>query len=169
MDFILRKWQMLHVDSIAKYANSSKIADNLRDGFPYPYTLKDAREFVKSSIAGDEKTQMLYAIEVDGEAVGSIGVFMASDVYRKSAELGYWLAEKYWGRGIMTLAVKEICKKAFKTFDIVRIFAEPFSHNLGSRAVLERAGFTLEGIMKKGAYKNGEFFDYCMYAIIKDE
>ncbi len=106
---------------------------------------------------------------MDGEAVGSIAVTLKDDVYRKSAELGYWLAEPYWNRGIMTEAVRRICRHAFAAYDIVRIFAEPFACNTASRRVLERAGFTLEGVIKMSVYKNGRMLDSCIYALLKEE
>ena len=167
MDFELRKWQTQDIESVAHYANNEKIACNLRDVFPHPYTLSDAEGYVSSCINNSEARQLCRAITVDGLAVGSIGVFLAGDVYQKSAELGYWLAEEYWGKGIMTEAVKQICAEAFAAFDIVRIFAEPFAHNQGSRSVLEKAGFTLEGVMKNGVFKRGRVCDYCMYALLK--
>ena len=168
MDFILRKWQYNDANSIAKYANNLKIASKLRNAFPYPYTLENAKEYVHSCADNDEKTQMCRAIVVNGEVVGSIGVFLGRDIYCKTMELGYWLAEPFWGKGIMTKAVKQICNEAFDKFDIVRIYAEPFANNAGSRKVLENAGFTLEGIMRKGVYKMGETLDYCMYSKIKE-
>lgn len=167
MDFILRKWKMEDAADFAHYANNQKIADNLRNGFPYPYTLQDAKSFVESCVSNDETKQICRAIEVNNHVVGSIGIFLGSDIYGRSAEIGYWLAEEFWGMGIMSAAVKQICKEAFERFDIVRIFAEPLVHNIGSRKVLENAGFSIEGIMKNGVYKNGKIFDYCMYALLK--
>lgn len=107
------------------------------------------------------------AIVVDGHAVGSIGIFCGSDVYEKSGELGYWLAEEYWGQGIMTEAVKRICREAFEKFDIVRIYAEPYAYNIGSRSVLEKAGFSLEGTMKRAVCKWEKIYDCCIYALLK--
>jgi len=166
MRFELRKWRLSDVPGVARYANNEKIAQNLRDVFPHPYTEVHAKSYLESCIAG-EGSIFCRAIAVNGEAVGSIGVFPCSDVYKKSAELGYWLAEDYWSRGIMTEAVKQICQEAFAVFDIVRIFAEPFSHNIGSCKVLEKAGFTYEGTMKSGVYKSGQIYDYCMYALLR--
>ncbi len=166
MDFTLRKWSLGDIESVAHYANNEKIARNLRDVFPHPYTAEDAKGYIESCIANENAT-LCRAIVVGGEAVGSIGVFPCSDVYRKTAELGYWLAEDFWGKGIMTEATRRICTEAFEKFDIVRIYAEPFAHNQGSRRVLEKAGFTLEGIMKQGVYKRGEIHEYCMYALLK--
>ena len=167
MDFILRDWKMEDAASVAHYANNEKIASNLRDAFPYPYTVADANCYIISCIDDSVGRKLCRAIEVDGKAVGSIGIFLGTDVYRKSAELGYWLAEQYWNKGIMTSAVKQICKEAFERFDICRIYAEPFAHNVPSRMVLERAGFVLEGVMKQGVVKHNIVYDYCMYALLK--
>ena len=167
MDFILRAWRREDAADVLRYANNDKIARNLRDVFPFPYILTDAQEFVNSCVEGDEEKQLCRAIEVDGHAVGSIGLFLGSDVYRMTAELGYWLAEEYWDRGIMTEAVKRICREGAERWDdLVRIYAEPFDYNTASRRVLEKAGFTLEGIMRCGACKRGRIFDYCMYALL---
>ena len=166
--FELRKWQIEDVEDVAHYANNERIAANLRNVFPYPYTLEDAEAYVGSCAENSEECQICRAIVADGHAVGSIGIFCGSDVYEKSGELGYWLAEDYWGQGMMTEAVKQICREAFEKFDIVRIYAEPFAHNTGSRRVLEKAGFSLEGIMRKGVCKKGKIYDYCMYALLRD-
>lgn len=166
-DFHLRVWRREDAADIAAFANNEKIARNLRDVFPNPYTLEDAEAYISGCIASDGNGQLCRAIEIDGRAAGSVGVFVGADVYRKSAELGYWLAEEYWGGGVMTRAVAQICKEAFERFDIVRIYAEPFACNSGSRRVLEKTGFTLEGVMKQGVFKNGQMLDYCMYALMK--
>ncbi|MDP4152973.1 MAG: GNAT family N-acetyltransferase [Bacillota bacterium] len=166
MEFELRKWLDADAKSVQKYANNKKIADNLRNSFPYPYTLKDAAEYIESFSKSEEKS-FCRAISVEGEAVGSVGIFLKDDVYCKSAEIGYWLAEPFWGNGIMSEAVKRICNAAFETYDIVRIFAEPYAYNNGSRRVLEKAGFTLEGILKKSVFKNDKIFDSCIYALVK--
>lgn len=167
IEFELRKWDKDYADDLALHANNINIASNLRDAFPFPYTKKDAKDFISHCIANEGKGQICRAIIVNGEAVGSIGVHLGKDVYRKSAEIGYWLSETYWDMGIMTEAVKDMCEIAFRKFDIVRIFAEPFYHNTPSRRVLDNAGFSLEGIMINGAYKNGDIIDYCMYAKIR--
>jgi len=169
MDFILREWRRSDADDVAQYADNEKIARNLRDVFPHPYTPADARGFVDSCVEGDEDRQLCRAIEIDGHAAGSIGLFRGSDVYQKTAELGYWLAEEFWGRGIMTQAVRLICREGFSRWDIQRIYAEPFAHNAGSRRVLEKAGFSLEGVMRRGVYKRGQVCDHCMYALLREE
>lgn len=169
MDFALREWRHEDAQDVAQYANNEKIARNLRDAFPYPYTLADAQGFVDSCEAESPEKQLCLAIEADGRAVGSIALFRGGDVYRKSAELGYWLAEEYWGRGIMTRAVRRICREGFSRWDIERIYAEPFAHNAGSRRVLEKAGFTLEGTLRRSVFKGGTVGDSCMYALLRGE
>lgn len=167
MDFVLRKWDENDVAYLQKYANNEKIAANLRNAFPHPYTMDDAKEYILCSIAQDGKKQVTRAITVEGRAVGSIGVFFQNDVSEKSAELGYWLAEPFWGQGIMTGAISKICRYVFAKYDIERIFAEPFARNKGSRRVLEKAGFVLEGTMRNSVFKNGVLQDSCMYALLR--
>lgn len=168
-DFTLRAWRTEDAKALAQAANNPNIAKNLRNAFPYPYTLDSAKWFIDDCIANAAKKQIIYAIEVEGQAAGGISVSVLDDVYEKSAELGYWLAEDYWRNGIMARAVSAVCKEAFETYDIVRIFAEPFADNAGSRGVLEKAGFTCEGTMRNGVYKNGELHSYCMYSILREE
>ncbi len=168
-EFILRKWEMEDAKSIAEAADNPRIAANLRNVFPHPYSLEDARGYIADCIQKEGRNQLTRAVVVDGKAIGSIGVFVGTDVYEKSAELGYWLSEDFWRQGIMARAVKLICREAFEAFDIIRIFAEPFDYNLGSRGVLEKAGFTYEGTMRDGIFKNGKVHSYCMYSLLKGE
>lgn len=167
--FELRKWKKNDAESIAIVANNSEVAANLRNAFPNPYTLEDAKWYVDDCINNEGKKQITRSIVVGEKAVGSIGIFLKEDVYEKSGELGYWLAQEYWRQGIMSSAVKKICKEAFAQFDVERIFAEPFETNVGSRGVLEKAGFTYEGTMRNGVYKNSKIQSYCMYSILKNE
>ena len=169
MDFILREWRREDAADVARYADNEKIARNLRDVFPHPYALADAQGFLDICIAGDPETSLFRAIEIDGRAAGSIALCRGGDVYQKTAELGYWLAEDYWGRGIMTQAVRQLCREGFSRWDIQRIHAEPFAHNAGSRRVLEKAGFSLEGVMRRGVFKRGQVCDFCMYALLREE
>ena len=168
-EFQLRTWKTEDAKSLVQAADNPNIAKYLRNTFPNPYKLEDAVWFINDCISNTEKKQINYAIEVDGQAVGGIGVFVKDDVYEKSAELGYWLSEDYWRNGIMSGAVRSICKEAFAAFDIVRIFAEPFADNAASRRVLEKAGFTYEGTMRNGVYKNGKVLSYCMYSVLREE
>lgn len=169
MSFLLRPWKTEDAEDLAKAADNPKIAANLRNVFPSPYTLADANWFINDCISKGDSHGFTWAIEVDGKAAGGIGVTLLNDVYEKSAELGYWLSEEYWRQGIMSQAVQIICRKAFKAFDIIRIFAEPFAHNAGSRGVLEKAGFTYEGTMRNGVYKNGQVYSYCIYSLLREE
>lgn len=169
MSFLLRPWKTEDAEDLAKAADNPKIAANLRNVFPSPYTLADANWFINDCISKGDSHGFTWAIEVDGKAAGGIGVTLLNDVYEKSAELGYWLSEEYWRQGIMSQAVQIICREAFRTFDIIRIFAEPFAYNAGSRGVLEKAGFTYEGTMRNGVYKNGQVYSYCIYSLLKEE
>ncbi|NCB31551.1 MAG: N-acetyltransferase [Clostridia bacterium] len=166
--FELLPWQPAFAADIAPLADDPGIAANLRDAFPSPYTLPDAQAFVANCIQGGNRGHLLRAIVVDGRAVGSIGLFAGQDIYRQSAELGYWLGRPFWGRGMMTEAVGRLCAEAFSRLPIVRIYAEPFAHNTASRRVLEKSGFVLEGTMRLAAVKNGKLLDWCMYALLKE-
>ncbi len=167
MELKLRKWNKADLNSLVKYANNWNVAKWLTNGFPHPYTIEDGKAYL-SMIANDNPIKV-FAIEVDGEAVGSIGIFPQSDIHEKSAEMGYWLAEEFWGQGIMTKAIQEIVAYGFSTFDIVRIFARPFSTNLQSQRVLEKAGFVFEARLKNALFKNGEFMDELIYVKLKND
>lgn len=167
MKFSLRRWTEGDIESLVNHADNRNIADFLADDFPSPYTYDDGREFL-ATIRNDDPLQ-IFAIDVDGEAVGSIGIFPQSGIHRKNAEIGYWLSEEYWGEGIMTEAIKRITLYGFGTFDIVRIFARPFSTNRGSQRVLQKAGFTFEARFSKVLFKNNEFLDEMYYAIRRDD
>ena len=167
--FSLRPYCMEDIPSMVQHANSWKVARNLRDVFPHPYTEKDARDFVALCLQNEGRGQLCRTIDVGGEAVGSISLFLGNDVYRRSAELGYWLGAPFWGRGLMTAAVTAMCREGFDVWDIVRIYAEPFARNIASRRVLEKAGFTLEGTLRQSVYKNGELLDSCIYALLREE
>lgn len=165
MEFRLRPWTNGDLESLVKYANNFKIARFMSDGFPHPYTPKDGKAFIQLATAG--KGILYFAIDVNGEAAGGIGVAILTDIKRKNAELGYWLGEPFWGNGIVTKAVMEMVEIAFCEFDINRIFALPFGTNLASQRVLEKAGFKLEAKFEKTLFKNGEFLDEMVYAVRK--
>jgi len=158
----LRPWQIGDESSLVLHANNKKIWENVRDHFPYPYTMSDAEHWVRhaSTILHDS----VFAIVVNGEAVGSIGLVRKEDVYRKSMELGYWLGEAWWGRGIVSEAIGAIVEYGFSTFDIVRIYADVFEWNTASARVLEKNGFVFEARLKKAIFKNGRVADLLMYA-----
>jgi [ribosomal protein S5]-alanine N-acetyltransferase len=161
--FKLRPWKESDLSSLVKYANNPEIAKNLTDKFPYPYTEENGKAFIAFANAGNPVH--VFAIEINGEAAGGIGIHPQEDVFRKNAELGYWLAEPFWGKGIITDAIRQITEYGFRTFDITRIFARPYGTNLASQKVLQKAGFTLEGKFSKTLFKNGEFQDEFIYAI----
>ena len=168
MEFVLRTWEREDAADLAQAANNLKIARKLRNVFPHPYSLEDAQWFIQDCMKKEGERQLARAIVLDRKAVGSISLTLGEDVYERSAELGYWLAEPYWGRGIMQRAVDLLCREAFARFPIVRIFAQPFADNAASRAVLEKAGFVCEGVMRNGVYKNGQILSYCMYARLRE-
>lgn len=168
-EFLLRPWRETDAASLARCADDPGVAANLRDAFPQPYTLEDADFFIQDCLVREGRGQLCRAIEIGGEAVGSIGVYQGADVYRKSAEIGYWLGRDYWGQGVMTEAVGRMCREAFAAWDIVRIHAEVFAPNAGSRRVLEKAGFSLEGTRRAAVYKNGQVLDACVYALLREE
>lgn len=146
-------------------ANNPNIAKNLTDAFPHPYTLNDAITFINICIENDGKTQLCRAICMDDKVIGSVGVFFRTDVYRKSAELGYWLGEPYWGQGIMPKAVRMLCEQVFDEFDIIRIEARLFDFNQASCRVLEKAGFIREARLKNTVVKYGQVYDSILYAL----
>jgi len=165
MDFKLRKWQYSDLESLVEHANNLNVAKWLTNQFPFPYTNEDGKNYL-SLVEKDNPTK-IFAIEVEGKAVGSIGIILQSDIHEKSAEIGYWLSEQYWRNGIMSKAIQEVAQYGFETFDIVRIFARPFSTNTGSQKVLEKAGFKLEAILKQALYKKGEYLDEFIYVKFK--
>jgi len=139
----------------------------MRDYLPYPYTLQDAEEFILYNINLPCPAINL-AIDVDGDAVGGIGIILKRDVERICAELGYWLGEKYWNRGIMTGAIKQMIRYVFANFSLHKIYATPFDFNIGSHKVLEKSGFELEGVLKRSAVKNGRVVDLWYYGVFSD-
>lgn len=169
MEIAIREWKTEDKAALAENLSNTKVLDNLRDGLPYPYTEKDAEEFIKAMLSADKDKTFAYAITADDEVIGSIGVFRCENIHYRTAEMGYYIGEKYWGKGYTTIAVKLICDYVFKNTDIIRIFAEPFAGNTASCRVLEKCGFTCEGILRSNAFKNGKVLDMKMYSLIKDQ
>lgn len=165
MQFILRSFTLNDIDSIAKYANNANIAKFMTNQFPHPYTTNNAKQFIE--MATSKTPTHIFAIDVNSEAVGAIGIHPQQDVFCKNAELGYWLAEPFWNNGIITKAVNQIIQFGFSTFDITRIYARPFETNVVSQKVLKKCGFVLEATLKKTLFKNGEFLDELIYAVRK--
>lgn len=166
-EFVLREWENDDSEELALIANNKKIYDNLRDALPHPYEIEDAKSYISFMRANQKDVGL--AIEVDGQLAGSIGAFFKDDVYRKNAEIGYYLGEDYWGKGIMTKAIQSLTQYVFENHDVIRIYAEPFARNIGSRRALEKAGFILEGVLKKSVIKNNIIEDSCIYALIKED
>ena len=166
---ILKKWDLSDAADLAMVISNQKIQNNLRDGLPYPYTEEDGRDFISYILSSKEEDTFAFAIEMNGKVIGSIAVHRQGNIHRQTAELGYYLAEEYWGKGIMTEAVKQICEYVFKKSDIIRIYAEPFAYNLASCRVLEKAGFHFEGILRSNAVKNGKIIDMKMYSRLKTD
>ena len=162
---IIRSWQQGDELTLPQHANNRAIWLNLRDRFPYPYTQADAQQWIVSVVGVIPETS--FAITVSGEAVGGIGLVLHEDIERCSAEVGYWLAQPYWGRGILTVALKAFTHYAFNEFELTRLYAVPFLGNLASIKVLEKAGYQCEGIMRRSAIKDGQVVDQALYAYIK--
>ena len=167
MNCKIRRWELSDARDLAATLSNKKIQDNLRDGLPYPYTEQDGKEFISAMLAANESDTFAFAITANGKVIGSIGAFRQGNIHRQTAELGYYIAEEYWGKGIMTEAVKQLCDYVFSNTDIIRIYAEPFAYNIGSCRVLEKAGFQYEVTLRCNAVKNGKMLDVKMYSKLK--
>lgn len=169
MNVRIRTWKMEDAHSLVAAINNKKVQDNLRDGIPFPYSISDAEMFISSTLNTENDSKYVWAITVDDEAIGSIGVYRKENIHRYTAEIGYYIAEPWWGKGIGTIAIKEACSYIFNKTDIIRIFADPFSCNIASCRILEKAGFIFEGTLRKNAIKNGKVLDMKMYALVKNQ
>jgi RimJ/RimL family protein N-acetyltransferase len=163
----VRSWRATDAEPLARHADNRKIWLNLRDAFPHPYTIHDARDFIKS--LRNRSPETTFAIDVGGEPVGSVGFVLRQDVERVSAEIGYWLAEPFWGRGIATEALVALTEYAITTHRLTRIYALPFAWNAASCRVLEKARYVLEGRLRRSAIKNGVITDQMQYAFVVPE
>ena len=161
----IRPWRLDDAESVARHANSRKIWLAVRDVFPHPYTIQEAHEFLHQ--ATNEQPEMKFCIDIEGAAVGGIGVHPGQDVYRHTATLGYWLGEQFWGHGIMTEAVSAVTNFCFGKFPLRRISAEVFANNPGSARVLEKASFKFEGRLRNNVFKDGQVLDSLLYARTK--
>ena len=158
MKIVFREWKKEDIDQLVSLANNKKIADNLRDRFPHPYTLNDAKQWIALNENRNPATS--FVIEADGIFVGGCAIMLKEDVYRHSAEIGYWIAEPFWGKGIATETVKLLLQKIISDFPTTnRVFAEVFEHNKASMKALEKNGFHLESIRKKAVIKNNKIID----------
>lgn len=169
MNCEIRKWKLEDAKNLPAVISNIKVQDNLRDGLPYPYTEQDGVDFISDMLSANENDTFAFAITAEGRVIGSIGVYRQGNIHRFTAELGYYIAEEFWGKGIMTNAVKQICKYVFDNSDIIRIYAEPFAFNTASCRVLEKAGFQYEGTLRSNAVKKGKVIDMKMYSLLKSE
>lgn len=162
---VLRPWREADLEALVRHANNPRIARWLRDRFPHPYTEADGRAWL--GIAAGLPEGAAFAIEADGEAVGGVGLEMGQDIERVGAEVGYWLGETHWGRGIATEALNLLAGHAFAAFPLERLSAKTFVSNAPSRRVLEKAGFVLEGVLRRAMIKNGVVEDAALYALVR--
>jgi ribosomal-protein-alanine N-acetyltransferase len=163
--FIIRGWKKGDEASLQKHADNPKVSACLMDRFPSPYTMEAAELWVNSLL--DQDPLVNFAIIIDDEVIGGIGLEPRQDVYRKTALVGYWLSEELWGRGIMPEAVKLVTDYAFTQLDFVRIQASVYSKNPASMRVLEKAGYVKEGVLRNAVIKRGVVMDEHLYAILK--
>ncbi|HEU4714235.1 MAG TPA: GNAT family protein [Pyrinomonadaceae bacterium] len=163
---IVRSWEWRDRDSLVRHANNRNVWINLRDRFPHPYTKDDARRWLDIVVGSRPETN--FAIAVEDKAVGGVGYTIDTDVNYRSAEIGYWLGEEFWGRGIATEALIAVTEHAFSTYDLCRLYAHVFDWNPASARVLEKAGYVFEGRLRKSVTKAGQTIDQLMYAIVRD-
>ena len=161
----IRLWSSADAAALVRYANNRKIWLNLRDAFPHPYTEASAAAFLE--MVGRQTPTTFFAIATHGEAIGGIGISLNQDVHRLTAEMGYWLGEPFWGKGLMTEAVAKFTEYAFEYFQLQRIYAEPYASNANSCRVLEKAGYVLEGRLRSSVIKDGQILDQFLYARIR--
>ncbi|HEX4850580.1 MAG TPA: GNAT family N-acetyltransferase [Puia sp.] len=167
MNIELRPWDRTDIPSLVLYANNRNVWNTLRNYFPHPYTQKDAIVWVR--LQQDISPVTNFSIQLDGECVGGAGISLQSDIHVKNAEIGYWLGEPFWGRGVMTEAVRLLTKYAFEHFDLLRIYAEVFSNNPGSIKVLSKNGYQREAITLKSIFKNEQVIDGELWAIYRHD
>ncbi len=161
----LRPWSSQDLPELVRLANNVAVARFMADTFPHPYTEENGKAFI--AFANAKNPASVFAIIVDEQPVGSIGLHMQADILRKNYEIGYWLGEEHWGKGIAVEAVRQICEYGFASLDCMRIFARIFGNNTASQKVVQKAGFVLEATFEKTILKNGEFLDELIYAIRK--
>ena len=162
----LRPWHHGDEAAVAHHANDREVWRNLRDVFPHPYTLQDAIDWVGH--ASSQSPVSEFAISIDSEAVGGIGIVPQQDIFRRSAEVGFWLGRAHWGRGLATEALVAVTDYAFATFDLSRLYAGVIEWNVASCRVLEKAGYTLEARLRKAVTKDGQTVDEFLYAKVRD-
>jgi RimJ/RimL family protein N-acetyltransferase len=163
---VIRSWRPDDAAALRLHADDRLVWVNLRDSFPHPYTDRDAREWVR--LAAGQSPETHFALTNDDAVVGGIGIRIGDDVFRRSAEIGYWLGSPYWGRGIATAAVRALTAWAFEEHDLVRLWASVFAWNPASARVLEKAGYACEGRLRQSVIKDGLLTDQLLYARVRD-
>jgi ribosomal-protein-alanine N-acetyltransferase len=166
-DCVIRPYRFGDEASLLRHANNAKVAASMRDRFPHPYTAESANQWLQFAVA--EQPVANFAIANPSGVIGGIGAMLQTDIHRRSAEIGYWLGEEFWGRGIATAAVRAFVPFAMREFDLLRIYANVFVSNPASMRVLEKAGFVLEGTLRQAVFKNGHVIDESLYAITRDD
>lgn len=166
-DYVIRDFELSDTDSLAKYANNYEIFRWVMDNFPFPYSKQNAEEWI--AFSKNARDGFNYAIANKSELIGGIGVKFKEDVYRYSWELGYWLGEPFWGNGIMTAAVKVFSSYLFNNYNIRSLIANVYEGNLASMKVLKKAGFKLDGVIRKAVFKEKLFLDLYVYSILREE
>ena len=163
----IRNYKIEDVDSLVKYANNYNVSKFLRDSFPFPYTKADAEKWIDFIMKNPGS--LFFAIADSQELIGAIGAVPFDDVHRYSAEVGFWLGEQFWSKGIISAALNYFCNYVFSNYDYNRLTANVFEGNEGSKKVLEKNGFILEGTIKKGVVKENKFIDYHIYGLLKEQ
>ena len=166
-DFILRPLRAGDEASLVENANDREVWRNLRDRFPHPYTLADAAEWIRL-VEAQPRPPMQFGVILGDAAIGGIGLEKRADVHRKTAEIGYWLGRRHWGKGIATAAVRRLTEHAFAAFDLERLEAAVFAWNPASARVLEKAGYRLEARLERSVFKDGELTDTLLYVRLRD-
>lgn len=164
-NYCLRNFLYGDAISLARHGNNKQIAEYLRDSFPHPYTIEHARTWVQ--YVKEHEAETRFAITYRDEAIGEIGFVSQLDVHRFSAEIGYWLSQEHWGKGVMSKAVKEVSHYAFEQCGVIRLFADVVEHNKGSCILLEKCGYKVEGVLNKNIYKAGKFYNQYVYGLLR--
>ena len=161
---LLRPWRESDAAAITPHANDRDVWLNLRDRFPHPYQTADAIDYIRS--VASQAPPLSFVIVVGDDPAGGISLRPGEDIERCAAEIGYWIGRTYWGRGIMTAAVRAVTTYAFASLDLLRVFALPFTDNAPSIRVLEKAGYVREGLLRSSAIKAGQVRDQYLYAAV---
>ncbi len=165
-DYCLRSFLYGDAPALVKHGDDIEVAKYLRDSFPSPYTIEHARAWIQ--YVKEHESDTRFVIANKDEAIGEIGFVRQDDVHRFSAEIGYWLSQEHWGNGVMSKAVSQVSQYAFEKFEIIRLFADVVEHNQGSSRVLEKCGYKLEGVFQKHIYKDSDFHDQLVYALVRE-